>query len=42
MVPGRLQMKMLTMTRELIAKMLDVRFEGVIEAAENLQNAGLI
>ena len=38
----RLQSNTLTMTQELISNMLGVRREGVTEAAQNLQAAGLI
>lgn len=38
----RLPSNELTMTQELIANMLGVRREGVTEAAQKLQNAGLI
>lgn len=38
----RLSSGELTMTQELIAKMLGVRRQGVVEAAGNLQRAGLI
>ena len=38
----RLQANELTMTQELIANMLGVRRQGVVEAAGNLQKAGLI
>ncbi len=38
----RLEDADLEMTQELIANMLDVRREGVTEAATKLQNAGLI
>jgi hypothetical protein len=38
----RLQSNTLTMTQELISNMLGVRREGVTEAAQHLQAAGLI
>ena len=38
----RLPSNELSMTQELIANMLGVRREGVTEAAQKLQNAGLI